>query len=405
MRRFSQLWMICFLVFSLTGCCLSHRFDPFPRSYITEDCWQRQLIVRPNCWTRHADKWFLTGEPNCVEEENRCAPPSAAITTTRVRVADFRNIKVCGSFQTQIFGTQEHNTVYVYGPNVGVRNIAVTVRGDTLFVQQIRPDSPCTRRVIIRIGMRDLHNLTQFGNGSIEAVQINACECINIKSLGSGAIYLSGHSIPLNKLYVYGRGSVNIFGVNSCRLDITSLGCGCVNLVGKVGLRSITHGGSGNISIIGAKSRGLCVNAGGSGKISIRGHVNIKKIQARNNIHLYIGQSTSRGFCACVADCARVGIDGFAGDLEVNTYDYSRFWGKHLCVLNAYVRAHNESHINVTARNKIFAAATDYSSIYFYGSPRALSQFASQHANIITMAIDSPACCTPMCVADLYQMV
>ncbi|MCP6769734.1 hypothetical protein NL529_33295, partial [Klebsiella pneumoniae] len=77
-----------------------------------------------------------------TEEANRQAPYADAISTTVVNVADFSQIKVNGSFQVQIFGTYGHNSVYVYGPNAGVSNVAVSVNGDKLSIRQKDPNVP-----------------------------------------------------------------------------------------------------------------------------------------------------------------------------------------------------------------------------------------------------------------------
>lgn len=398
MKRFIQIGMIILLTQLLIGCACK-RFCAFPPYYFTEDCWQKQLIMNPNCWIRKADRWFFSGAPNAIEKANRNASPYAATSTVNVNVPCFTNIVANGDFQLQLFGACGRDTVYLLGPNAGVVDVSVAVHGSTLCILQ-RENSPCVRNVIVRVGVTNLHAIDQLGSGPIEAVQIKS-DCLRIKSTGFGNVYLAGRNINLNKVSVLGGGSVNVFGVNTCKLDITSIGWGSINLMGRMVLRSIVHGGRGDINIIGASSPCLKINASGCGKISINGPVSVEKITARDDVQVYLSRVMSRKICANLSGSARVGMRGFAKDLCVNTSGCSMFWGKNLCTINASVTARDQSHINVTARNTMWAAAKDYSSIYFYGSPKALSQFASGYANIIPIALEEQSCCIPPCVSDL----
>lgn len=398
MKRLIQIGMIILLSLSLISCACK-RFCAYPPHYFTEDCWQRQLVMNPNCWLKHADRWFFSGAPNKLEVSNRHASPYAAMSTVHINVPCFTNIVTNGDFQLQLFGAVGHDSVYLLGPNAGVIDVSVAVHGSTLCVLQ-RENSPCVKNVIVRVGVTNLHTLKQLGSGPIEAVQIKS-DCLRIKSAGYGNIYLAGQNINLNKVCLYGCGSVNVFGVNTCKLDIKSIGWGCINLMGRIGLRSIVHGGRGDINIIGARSPCLNINAGGCGKISINGPVTVGKISARDDVQIYLSRVTSNKILANLSGSARVGMRGFVYDLVVNTGGCSLFWGKDLCSINAYVTTHDQSHVNVTARKTIFASAANYSSIYFYGSPKALTQFATGYANIIPMSLEEPSCCIPPCVSDL----
>jgi hypothetical protein len=57
---------------------------------------------------------------------------------------------------------------------------------------------------------------------------------------------------------------------------------------------------------------------------------------------------------------------------------------------SAYARAYDNSHINVTATNKMYAAALNNGSIYFFGSPNLMSQFLSGNGTVIPVWNDTP---------------
>lgn len=364
----------------LSGC--ARVMYPSLDSDRTNETWRQQVDTDPNEWTRGADHWFLTGDPNSLEVQNRHAPYSAAMSTMRVRVSDFSNIRVKGSFQVQIFGTNDDsNSVFVYGPNVGVRQISVQVRGNTLCLDEAPKASPGVREVIIRIGMNNLSGLIHQGSGTVEGIGLRS-KGLMITETGSGNIYLAG-DMNLMRVISSGKGTVSIFGANTPSLDIITSGMGSVNVSGNVGVRLIMHRGWGDVNIIGANSDGLKINAGGRGKVGVNGRFNLREVQARDYTCVYLYTSSSNTIYAYAYDSARIGIAGYTRELYAYTNRYSRFLGRYLYAENAYVRASDSSHINVTATNGIFAAATNSGSVYFFGEPKLLSQFVSGYGTVI----------------------
>lgn len=393
MKRYLLIGLILFSYLFLIGCA-SNR-NPYLRTDYTEETWMREVHTTPNSWARGADSWFLTGDANSAERSNRSAPYSAAISTMTVAVPDFTGIRVIGDFQVQLFGSYDHNTVYVYGPNDGVREIAIQVRGNTLCIEQTKNATSSVKKVIIRIGIRQLCSIVQLGGcGSIEGIRLNSRSLdIMTSPATTGNMYLTG-PVNLRRVTNLGKGNISVFGANSASLDIRAIGNGDVNVSGNLNLRSIYHGGGNHINVIGANTRTpLKVYAEGAGKIGINGRVNLRRVTAKGATRVYIYPVFSQSIHAFAYNNARIGLAGSTTDLSVDTRGKSRFWGKHLCAQNAYVRAYDQSHINVTATSKIFASATQNASVYFFGSPESLSQFVSGSGVVIPVRIDGrPSC-------------
>jgi hypothetical protein len=405
MKRYLLLGLIL-LSYLLLASCASNR-NPYVKSDYTEERWMREVDRSPNAWARGADSWFLTGDPNATERLNRGAPPAAAISTMMVQVPDFTSIKVLGDFQVQIFGTYGHDSVYVYGPNDGVRDVAVQVRGTTLCIEQIKGASRNVKNVIVRIGMNSVFAITHLGGAAtIEGIKLQS-NALDIKATPAvtGNMYLAGN-VNLRQVNNAGSGTISVFGANASGLSISATGRGGVNASGNINLHSINHRGSNNINIIGANSSSpVKIYAEGSGKIGINGRVNIREIIAKGHTCVYAYPVNSNYIYAYAYDSARIGLGGTTGDLFVDTSGSSRFWGRHLCAQNAYVRAHDRSHVNVSASNKIFASATQRSSVYFFGSPDHMSQFVSGNGVVIPVWSSEYRSCAIVYQPKVYKQV
>ena len=381
MKRYLLL-AIVFVCSTLLIGCATNKPNPYPSADLTQEHWQRLVQVSPNSWARGADRWFMTGDPNMVEESNMNAPYAAAISTTQVRVPDFNSIEVDGPFEVQLFGADGQNSVFVYGPNNAVRQVAIDVRGRTLCIH-VASDvkANCNlNKVIVRVGVMNLNRLVQLGSGRIEGRQVRS-NCLTIISKGCGNIYLAGN--------VYLRGvtsnvsTVSVFGAVSPRLDILTNGKGSVNVSGDVALASVTHHGSGDINIIGANGGAAKIGADGCGKISISGRPTICEITAKDTINIYAYYVNSRALYVYQSNRSRVGLAGCVNNLYVDTSGVSRFEGRNLQTMSAYARAHDASHINIAANGQMYAALSGNSSIYFFGSPNILSQYINGNGIVI----------------------
>lgn len=380
MKRYLLLALVVFSWLLLAGCA-THRY-PYLNKHLAHESWMQFVDANPNMWTRGADNWFMTGDPNATEMADRNAPYSAAISTMMVKVPEFLNIKSNGDFQVQLFGTYGPSSVYVFGPNDAVRSVVVRVHGNTLCIDQVKNAPRSVRRVIIRVGVNQLGKLVQLGCGPIEAIQMHSMN-LSIMSLGKGNIYLAG-PVNLSRVTATNAGSVSVFGAVTPNLDIRTSGSGSVNVSGRVGVHTIVHHGVGNINIIGADSDSLRIYTDGRGKIGIRGPVNLREIKARGKTCVFLCNALINGGAYVWAyDYAKVGMAGSADNLYVETYKGARFEGRSMCVMNAFVRAHDWSHINITATNKIFAAATENGSVYFFGQPNIMSQYVGGYGVVL----------------------
>lgn len=376
----------------------------YPSKDYTQENWQNTLQSTPNQWAQGADRWFLSGMPNRTEEMNRRASSDAAISTMKIRVPNFRNIAVNGGFQVQIFGTDEPNTVFVFGPNKGVRATAVDVRDDTLYVAQTTAAPGEIDKVIIRIGTKQLDNLLQKGCGRIETFRI-CSPALTVTTLSSagGDIYLAGN-IKLKRVSHAGSGNINIFDIQTPALDIESSGTGAINISGVVGVHSINHVGEGDINIAGANTDMLNIDAAGKGRISIRGLIELKQIRAKDNVSVdvYVNSNKVKVFAY---NKAQVGLAGNVRELYVETYNSSSFLGRNLQTQNAFVRAKGSSHINVTSNYELYASAGDSSSVYYFGPARLAAKFATENGTIIPIGFDPKVCleCPPAMPVPLFR--
>lgn len=265
MKQLRQWGFIVLLPLLLLSCVKNSYTPPTPD--YSNETWQQQIPNDPMRWTKGADTWFLTADANSTEIANRHATSSAAITTSQVQVPDsITQLSIDGAFQTQIFGTDEHTSAFVFGPNAGVRNVAIDVRGNKVYVYQtdfVPPD--IMKKVIVRIGIKNLTKLTQRGPGSIEAIRIWSKQlAIDTTPPACGDIYLSG-KFNLQRIIQGGTGKINLFGADTSHLDVKTFGGGAVNINGRVGVRSIEHHGATDITIIGADSPSLTIDADGCG--------------------------------------------------------------------------------------------------------------------------------------------
>lgn len=379
-RYLISIWIVMLASFILASCTTT-RYPTLNVDW-TKESWMQEVPTSSAAWAQGADKWFLDGGPNKTEMTERRAPYSEAISTMSIKVPDFTNIQVKGDFQVQIFGTYEHNSVYIYGPNDVVRQMQVGVKGNTLFLGQVQKFNPIMNKVIVRIGIRRLNHLIQAGGcATIEGIQLRT-NWLSVRSSGRGNIYLSGN-MNLKDVTSTGLGTVSVFGAVTPALNITTAGGGDVNVIGNVGVACIEHHGRNNINIIGANSDGLKIFADGAGKVAINGHANLKEVHTRGNVRVYLTRSESDSIYAYTYNNSVLGIAGRSVNFYANTYQTSKLQGRYLCVQNAFVRSFDWSHINISACSKIFASATQQSSIYFFGAPNVLSQFVSGSGVVI----------------------
>ncbi len=377
--------LIGFLLFTvlLLAGCASNRLS-YPSPALVEESWPYAVDTQVNQWAQGADHWFLTGNPNPTQKMNDHAPYVAAISTMEVKVPNFTNIDAGGQFQVQIVGTQGPNRVFVYGPNDGVRQVIVEVRGNTLYLRQPKNACPNVGRTIVRIGVRNLKELVQAGPGLIEGRQLQSTG-LSVYSYGSGGMYLIGN-IRLCSVSNNGYGRISIFGAKATDLDIKTTNSGSVNISGHLTLRSIYHRGCGNINVIGVNGGVLTIDAAGSGKIGIQGCYDVCRVIAKGSVCVYSYCVNSGRLQAYVSDKATIGMAGYAANLSVMANSEGYFEGRYLHAKEAYLKLYDKSHVNLGASDRVFAAVNGASSVYFFGSPSNITKFVRDGGVILSVA-------------------
>jgi hypothetical protein len=384
MRSYNLLGIVitCLCTLAITSCANNRDiFSTQVRPDLTRENWIQNVNLDPSKWTAHLDGWFYNGKPTEVEKYGNDAPYTLAMTTMQIRVPDFTSIQVDGPYRVQIVGSQEHNSVFVYGPNFAARQTAVEIRGSTLFIHPPKDAGTAyLNRVIVRIGIHNLRNVYFNGGGDIEGKNITS-DALNIVGSNCGHLTLAGE-MNLTTIKQTGGGNITVLGAYTPALNIRVYGKGIVNVNGRVGVRSIDNRG-GHVNIIGADSDLLTVYAAGPSTTSISGYVNLKKLTALDNSRVYMYWVNSTGAYINLYDWSRVGLAGSARNLNLEVSNSARFEGQYLHVDNIYVRTRGWSHANVYPGKKLFAAALDDSSIYFFGSPNVISRYTAKNGAVI----------------------
>jgi len=389
MKRILSVGILAFCLILIASC--ANKSSLYPHTNLIEESWPGAVESNPNKWTQGASSWFLNGDPDVLEKQYKDAPLSLALSTMMVDAPNFTKIKVEGPFQVQVFGSYEGNSVYLFGPNEGIRQAAVEVQGDTLCIRAAEnaKNTAAMEQVVIRIGVVKLDTMVASGTGRIEGRQLRS-DGLVLKSEGKNNFYLAG-DIDVKEIWHAGQGCINLFNIDSRALVINTSGSGALNVNGNVGLRSITHHGTGDINIIGAGGDGFKVYADGSGKIGLLGRsMHLLEVDAKGNTCVYGYYVESNTLNVCTAGAASVGLAGRAETLHVDSSGKSRFEGKYLQSRVAYVRASQSAHINVSASQRLSAAAEGNSSIYYFGQPDELAKFVKGNAVIMPIAAPQP---------------
>ena len=390
MKAYNLLGLFCLGVLGLTSCANNtNYYNSQVKPDLVHETWLKEINLNPNQWTTNTDDWFVTGKPSNFERSDMNAPYSKAISTMSVRVPDYTKLKVDGRMHVQIVGLQDHNSAFVFGPNDAVREVIIEVNGDTLFIHEPKNcNGSGMDQVIVRLGIRNLQKLTTSGNVEIEGRDVSS-DSLSIDSSSMKDTALKGSGLNLSSINQMGYGNVTVLGAETPVLNIKTAAKGCVNVSGRVGIHQITNNG-GTIHILGADSDALSIAASGPSYTSIVGYVNLKKLVAGNSSQVYAYWVNSNGAYVTLYENAHVGLAGAIKNLNVDASNMSRFDGQYLRGENVYVRTRDWSHANVNSSHKLFAAALDSSSIYFFGSPNIVSRYTARDGIVIPVWNDTP---------------
>lgn len=395
MKKLILLGIACIATLFITGCASNKNYyGSQVRGDKIQETWLGRINLDPNRWVGHADAWYHTDLPRNFNDYAMNAPAGAAITAMMVRVPDFTNLIVSGPYKVEIFGRQVRSSVFILGSNEAARHVAVEVNGSTV---SIHPAADCKRdacgskQVIIRIGVHELRSLVSNGTGFVEGKDITSSG-IRVKANGNNEMLLVGN-MNLQEVTQMGGGTISIIGAYAPVTDVNDIN-GNVNISGHVGLHNVVKNGGGMLNVIGVDTDGLYINSMGQGITALAGYANLRKVSVKQNSQVYLYWVNSNGIYINLHDNGRLGLAGSAKNVDLVADNNSSFQGKYLRTENMYVTTRNAAHANVAAQRKLFANATDYSSIYFFGTPDVVSRYTSSSGLIIPIFNDN--CPTPV---------
>ncbi len=399
MKKNMVLGAILVIFLTLLGC-KGPIYSPTQfNSCLLNENWMQTVNTNPSKWLKNVDSWFITGQPNQTERANLRAPDAAAISYMSVRVPYFSNLKVEGDFQVQIVGNQATTSAYVVGPNTLVNDVVVEVNNQTVFIHPRKDSKANLSKVIVRLGVRDLQSITNAGTGTILGRHIVSIG-LKITNCASGCIILNG-DMNVTKVIQSGSGTITVMGACAPCVQVEVKTNGNVNLSGHVGIQKIIHLGDGQVNIIGADTDSLSIEASGCGLTSVVGYAQLKKVTAKNSSQVYVYWVTGQGAYICASDSAIIGLAGSAANMNIDAYNNSRFWGQYLRGGTVYVRTEEYAHANVNVVCRLFAAATNYSSIYFFGTPTVVSRYTTQNGVVLPVWSKSSLLATPQPAAPV----
>ncbi len=363
------------------GGCASHS-APVASGDLQQETWMHSISLDTGPWVRGADSWYLTGTPNAIEKNDLKAIDSQTISTMTVHVPDFTDVSVLGAFQVQIVGRQEHNSVYIVGPNAALRDLIVDVNSHRLSIYTAKKSKQSFKDIIVRINIHDLKSLQNDGNVYGRDV---LSDQLSIHSSGKGNVFLFGN-MNLTMVEQSGQGNMVILGANTTHLDIHAIGAGNVNINGRVGINHIVHPGAGTVRVLGADTDSLIIDASGKGYTAVVGYANLKKVVAADSSRVYVYWLSSHDLSVNATGSARIGLAGVVKNMRAELAGSSRLDGQYCRTDATYIKTQKESHANVYVNRKIFAAAVGASSIYLFGNPLLVSSYTHQSGTIIPIS-------------------
>lgn len=355
-----------------------------------QETWLQQVPVSHKHWTHAVRSGFFAAEPSIGERRLSNTPFDQGLTVLAVRVPSFTDVRINGCFQTQIIGDQDQNSVYIAGTQDAIRQIPVEIQGKSIYIGQTKGNACLAdlRRAIVRIGVQRLSRLAIYGSGDIEARNMTSHGMVIIAS-GNGNTVISGH-YAVKGIDLLGNGRLTLIGAHSDDLTIHAPGSGDLSMRGNVGIGCIQHTGGGDIHIMNAWSRNLSLKTAGSGITAIQGNnINLTTVTAQDNSRVYIHGTDSAYIRAKGHQTAEIGLSGHTDTLEASFKDCSHFWGASLHSRVTYVDTQDAAHANVQALGRLFAKATNESSIYYCAATGDVSRFVSGNSMILPRCFEN----------------
>src|SRR5262249_44039962 len=152
---------------TLVGCSNPSFYSTPTQQNVVQESWFTHVNTSPNVWIHDVDPWFLTGEPNQLEQYFNHPFHHVGSSVTQFQAGSFNRIIADGSFQVQIIGGQSREKVYVLGPYDAARQISIQNRNQTLYIIQPKNSKINLSKVIVRIGVCQLNKIINRGKGNI----------------------------------------------------------------------------------------------------------------------------------------------------------------------------------------------------------------------------------------------
>ena len=339
--------------------------------------------IQQDLVSEHWQSQVVTSPPNQSMQGMFSDSQSARVMR---QLPSFTRVHIEGNYHVKIVGNQPYHRVSLSGRYA--RLVVVEVVNGILCIHPIANcDVTCLQEVTICIELNTLNELVTRGNIRLEGQYI-CSDHLSIRASGSGCVFLRGN-FNLSDITQVGSSDVTVLNAHSPRAVIYDYGNGNVDVSGDIAINHIIHAGNGRVSVIGADSPALAIDASGAGLTSVAGCVNLKRISAINYSRVYVSGAKSLSTTVSANDCAKVGIEGTVRSLNVCLAGSSQFLGKNYLSRNADASTKDAAHANVRVNNRVFASASDNSSIYLFGRSRVdVSRYTAERGVIIPLWSD-----------------
>lgn len=384
MNRLLTLATTALVAFSLLSCsALTTTRVPYMKDDLASELWVRYIDSHPAAWVVPAE---LT---------------TAGTNSEYIRIGSVNTLHINGNFKVLIEKTTIENSVTISGEKRAIKSVGVEQKGGDLYISE-SVALKTVKDVLVTIRLNNFNNLIVKGGVLVQGRGLHSSN-LYVDYAGSGYVYLDGQ-YNLRRVVQTGSGNLTILGVDSSWVDIDTSGiAGVTRIAGNYNIKSLHHTGGNSLILTGAYSDNLIITAGGSGRISVNGQVSLSEIHTSGSVWVMSDNVTSGMIRVFTKDNSVVAMMGNVSTLYVETSQNSRFFGRYLCSDSAFIRTFDMSHVNISARLRIFASASENSSIYYFGVPGILSPFSVEHAIIIPFWVGGSPYCFARSSFDRYE--
>lgn len=269
------------------------------------------------------------------------------------------DIQMLPPFNTLQIGSGVNVVVYTGQPFEGVAidnitpelltNIKKRMTKNTLNLAayDCHPHCSANQRSLVKVYMRQFHNLDFIGDGSVDIKNVHNGD-IALKIGGRGNVRVTGPAVGLRYLEYHSAGNLFVgHVVDSMPLTFNYSGGGDVTLDGVINLSALSLYGAGNVNLGWVKSPFLRIKGNGNATMHVAG----------------------------ITKLLHIAIDG-----------YDHVDARYLRAENAFVKTAHRARADVTVKDTLYAAACDRSNIYYFNTPEFVTMEDHCAGSILTMA-------------------